>query len=76
LKQFICGKGNAAKADVVREVTRRFDWFVGGEDEADAVVLAAMAAERAGAPMEPMPKAQRDAAMAKVAWPELIGAPA
>ncbi len=73
LKQFICGKGNASKADVVREVTRRFDWFEGGEDEADAVVLAAMAAERVGAPMAFMPKAQRDAAMAKVAWPELAG---
>ena len=73
LKQFIAGKGNASKADVVREVTRRFDWFAGGEDEADAVVLAAMAADRAGSPMAFLPKAQRDAAMAKVAWPELAG---
>jgi Holliday junction resolvasome RuvABC endonuclease subunit len=71
LKQFIAGKGNASKADVVREVTRRFPWFEGGEDEADAVALAAMAAERVGSPMAQMPKAQRDAAMAKVAWPEM-----
>lgn len=71
LKQYISGKGNAAKADVVREVTRRFPWFEGGEDEADAVVLAAMAAERVGSPMAQMPKVQRDAAMAKVIWPDL-----
>jgi Holliday junction resolvasome RuvABC endonuclease subunit len=72
LKQYIAGKGNASKADVVREVTRRFPWFEGGEDEADAVALAAMAAERVGSPMAFMPKAQRDAAMAKVVWPALI----
>jgi Holliday junction resolvasome RuvABC endonuclease subunit len=73
LKQYIAGKGNAAKADVVREVTRRFPWFEGGEDEADAVVLAAMAAERVGSPMAQLPKAQRDTAMAKVVWPDLSG---
>jgi Holliday junction resolvasome RuvABC endonuclease subunit len=73
LKQFVTGKGNASKADVVREVTRRFTWFEGGEDEADAVGLAALAAERLGAPFAFVPKAQRDAAMAKVVWPDLLG---
>lgn len=71
LKQFITGKGNASKADVVREVTRRFPWFEGAEDEADAVVCAAMAAERVGLPIVELPKAQRLAAMAKVQWPDL-----
>lgn len=73
LKQFISGKGNAAKADVVREVTRRFPWFQGGEDEADAVVLAGMAAERVGQPIVELPKAQREAGMKKVVWPDLDG---
>jgi Holliday junction resolvasome RuvABC endonuclease subunit len=74
LKQFVVGKGNASKADMVREVTRRFDWFEGGEDEADAVGLAGMAAEYVGIPMGFIPKAQRDASMAKVQWPVLAGA--
>lgn len=73
LKLFVTGKGAASKADMVREATRRFAWFTGGEDEADAVGLAGMAAERLGVPMAFMPKAQRDAAMAKVVWPVLPG---
>lgn len=71
LKQLMTGKGNASKADVVREVTRRCPWFDGGEDESDAVACAALAAERLGLPLVSVPKAWRDAAMAKVQWPDL-----
>jgi Holliday junction resolvasome RuvABC endonuclease subunit len=69
--KYATGRGNAAKADVVREVTRRFDWFDGGEDEADALILAAMGADHLGHPMVVMPKLHRDALDA-VAWPEAV----
>lgn len=69
LKRYATGKGNADKADVIREVTRRFGWFQGGEDEADAVVLAAMAADHLGMPMVAMPQTHR-AALTAVEWPE------
>jgi Holliday junction resolvasome RuvABC endonuclease subunit len=66
--KYATGKGNAGKADVVREVTRRFDWFTGGEDEADALVLAAMGADWLGYPLASMPVAHRQA-LANVKWP-------
>jgi Holliday junction resolvasome RuvABC endonuclease subunit len=72
--KYATGKGNATKADVVREVTRRFDWFTGGEDEADALVLAAMGADWLGAPLTSMPAAHR-LALDKVRWPDGLCAP-
>jgi Holliday junction resolvasome RuvABC endonuclease subunit len=72
--KYATGRGNAAKADVVREVTRRFDWFAGGEDEADALVLAAMGADWLGAPIVDMPKTHR-AALGPVRWPEALDPP-
>lgn len=71
LKLYATGKGGAGKDVVMREVARRFPWFEGGEDEADAVVLAAMAADHLGEPMVAMPATHR-AALAKVEWPELV----
>ncbi|GHJ11189.1 hypothetical protein TPA0907_55560 [Micromonospora humidisoli] len=68
LKRYATGKGNASKADVVLAVGRRFPWFDGGEDEADALVLAAMAADHLGHPLTPMPAAHR-AALDAVQWP-------
>lgn len=68
------GKGNADKATVVREVTRRFDWFAGGEDEADALILAAMGADWLGSPIVAVPQTHR-AALDAVAWPEPLSAP-
>lgn len=68
--KYATGKGNAGKADVVREVTKRFPWFAGGEDEADALVLAAMGADHLGTPLAPMPATHR-AALAAVDWPEV-----
>ncbi len=72
--KYATGKGNAGKADVVREVTRRFDWFTGGEDEADALVLAAMGADWLGYPIVPMPAVHRKALDA-VQWPEALNTP-
>lgn len=72
--KYATGKGNAAKADVVREVARRFAWFAGGEDEADASVLAAMGADRLGYPIAEMPQTHRKALDA-VRWPDGLSAP-
>lgn len=69
LKRYATGKGNADKATVVREVTKRFPWFDGGEDEADALVLAAMGADHLGQPFAVMPQSHR-AALAGVEWPD------
>lgn len=68
VKRYATGKGNAGKDDVLREVTKRFPWFSGGNDEADALVLAAMGADHLGHPLAPMPVTHR-AALAGVTWP-------
>jgi Holliday junction resolvasome RuvABC endonuclease subunit len=68
LKRYATGKGNAGKDDVLREVVRRFPAFNGGNDEADALILAAMGADRLGTPVVTMPATHRtglDAAQ----WP-------
>lgn len=71
LKKYATGKGNAGKDEVLAAVIRRFsDIEVRGNDEADALVLAAMGADWLGEPMADMPAANR-ASLAKVAWPEL-----
>lgn len=61
LKRYATGKGNAGKDDVLREVVRRFPAFTGGNDEADALVLAAMGADRLGWPPVAMPATHRSA---------------
>jgi crossover junction endodeoxyribonuclease RuvC len=68
--KYATGKGNAAKADVMRHVARRFPWFEGGEDECDALVLCAMGHDAAGQPLAVMPAAHR-AALAAVTWPDV-----
>lgn len=72
--KYATGKGNAGKADVIRETTRRFGWFAGGEDEADALVLAAMGADWLGHPLAPMPATHRRA-LDNVRWPDSLSAP-
>lgn len=67
--KYATGTGNAGKDAVVREVTRRFGWFDGDNNQADALVLAAMAADHLGAPMATMPQSHR-AALAAITWPE------
>jgi crossover junction endodeoxyribonuclease RuvC len=53
-------------------VLKRFpDVEVSGNDEADALTLAAMAADQYGFPLAKMP-ASADEQLAKVAWPALV----
>lgn len=69
LKKYATGRGNAGKDDVMREVARRFPWFNGNNDAADALVLAAMGCDHLGQPWAPMPQHHREA-LSKVDWPE------
>lgn len=66
--RYATGRGNAGKDDVMREVARRFPWFTGDNNAADALVLAAMAADHLGHPLAAMPATHR-AALAAVEWP-------
>ena len=69
LKKYATGKGNAGKDTVLLEVARRFPHVdVRNNNEADALILAAMGADWAGTPIVDMPKTHRDA-LAKVEWP-------
>jgi len=67
------GKGNAGKDQVLAAVVRRYpDIPVSNNDEADALILAAMGARHLGHPIEvTLPQVQLDA-MVKVRWPELV----
>lgn len=69
LKQFITGKGSSGKDDVLREVTKRFPWFTGGNDEADALVLCAAGHAWLGEPIVALPEASKKA-LVKCQWPE------
>ena len=68
--KYATGKGNAGKDEVLLAVARRYPHApVGGNDEADALVLAAMGARLLGEPVEDsLPKAHLDA-LAKLALP-------
>lgn len=68
--RYATGRGNAAKDAVLAAVVRRYaDVEVTNNDEADALVMAAMGVRWLGAPLEDsMPAANLDS-MAGVAWP-------
>lgn len=69
LKKYVTGKGNAGKDEVLLAVSRRYpDVDVKDNNQADALVLAAMGARRLGFPIDDMPKAHL-AAMDAVRWP-------
>lgn len=71
--KYATGKGNAAKDAVLAGVIRRYpDVDITGNDEADALILAAMGARHRGHPIDDLPASHLDA-MAKVAWPEPDG---
>lgn len=73
VKKYATGKGNAGKDEVLTAAVRRNEEFDGGNDEADAMWLAAMGADRLfGYPVIQIPESHR-AALAKVEWPDLIG---
>ncbi|WP_051750079.1 hypothetical protein [Phycicoccus jejuensis] len=68
LKRYATGKGNASKDAVLLAVARRYPHVdVKSNDEADALVLAAMGARHLGAPVDDLPKGHL-AAMDAVAW--------
>jgi crossover junction endodeoxyribonuclease RuvC len=83
--RYATGRGNASKDDVLSAVIRRYPHVdVNGNDEADALILAAMGARFLGHPLErpvpgrplfpgsPLPKTCL-AAMDAVTWPEHLG---
>lgn len=61
IKKYATGKGNADKDIVLSAANRRFPWFDGGNDEADALWACAMGYERIGHPLLELPAAHRDA---------------
>lgn len=66
--KYATGKGNAGKDGVLAAVVRRYaEFLVMGNDEADAVVLAAMGARSLGLPIDEVPAVNRSA-MDKVSW--------
>jgi crossover junction endodeoxyribonuclease RuvC len=83
--RYATGRGNASKDDVLSAVIRRYHHIdVNGNDEADALILAAMGARFLGHPLErpvpgrplfpgsPLPQTCL-AAMDAVTWPEHLG---
>lgn len=70
LKKYATGKGNAAKDTVLLEVARRYPTVpVANNNEADALVLAAMGYDRVtGEPLVSLPHAHR-AALHTITWP-------
>lgn len=68
--RYATGKGQASKLAVVDAVARRYPLFLtyGNDNLADAAVLAAMGADRLGAPIASVPKTHR-VALDAVTWP-------
>ncbi|WP_211355193.1 hypothetical protein [Blastococcus colisei] len=67
--KYATGKGNAAKDAVLAAVVRRFpDVEVTGNDQADALVLAAMGLDHLGHPPVVVPAAHR-VSLGAVVWP-------
>lgn len=73
--RYATGKGNAPKDAVLLAVARRYPHVaVNNNNEADALILAAMGADHLGAPLvEDLPATHR-AALTAVHWPTLAGA--
>ena len=61
IKKYATGKGNADKDIVLSAANRRFPWFEGGNDEADALWACAMGYEVRGQPLVGLPRAHTDA---------------
>lgn len=67
--KYATGKGNAGKTDVLLAVDRRYPAAeITDDNQADALVLAAMGCRHMGHPIDDMPKAHVDA-MDAVVWP-------
>ena len=61
IKKYATGKGNADKDLVLSSAVRRFGWFDGGNDEADALWACAMGHALRGQPLLDLPAAHQDA---------------
>lgn len=73
LKKYATGKGNASKDATLLAVARRWPhWDITGNDEADALTLAAMGSDHLGRPLADMPQVNREA-LDKVRWPDVLG---
>jgi Holliday junction resolvasome RuvABC endonuclease subunit len=72
LKLYVTGKGNAEKELVVATTIRRFPHIAIdiGNDQADALGLAGMAARHLGEPIEDTLPTRNLQAMDKIRWPE------
>jgi crossover junction endodeoxyribonuclease RuvC len=71
--RYATGKGNAAKDAVLAAVVRRYpEVDIIGNDQADALILAAMGARRLGHPIDVVPKACLTG-MAGATWPPESG---
>ena len=70
LKAWATGKGNANKATMVSEITKRSGQTFATDDQADAWGLWAMASQHYGQPVVKMPQ-EREKALAKIQWPEV-----
>lgn len=68
IKRYATGRGNANKDAMMLATARKFDWFGGDNNEADALWACAMGHEWAEDPIVTMPKASR-IALEGVAWP-------
>lgn len=73
LKKYATGNGQASKNAVLAAVIRRYpDIDIHDDDnEADSLVMAAMAADHLGCPFATVPQLHRGA-LAKVEWPTVI----
>lgn len=61
LKKYATGKGNADKDAVLLSTARRFDWFAGDNNAADALWLAAIGYDLEARPIVDMPELNRSA---------------
>jgi crossover junction endodeoxyribonuclease RuvC len=75
LKKYATGKGNAGKHAVVAHVNDRYRHVLGelvtDDNQADSLVLAAIAHRHLGYPLEKSLPATHLAALDKVRWPEM-----
>lgn len=72
VKKWAAGKGNADKAAVAGGVTRLWPEFeCGSDNEADALALASMGAQRVGMNLHPK-RAHHSDALLRVEWPSTV----
>jgi Holliday junction resolvasome RuvABC endonuclease subunit len=68
IKKFATGAGNADKDRMLLTTARRFDWFDGDNNEADALWACAIGHQLMGHPIVQMP-AENVKVLEKVTWP-------